>query len=293
MNLHVMATVEHVVEVNEANFQRAVIEGSQKAPVVMDFWAPWCAPCRALGPILERLAAEYGGRFVLAKVNSDENPALAARFGVRGIPSVKAVFNGELVDEFTGALPEPRVREFIERVLPSPSELLRLKAEEIYSVGKDATRALELLNQATKSDPGNDAVRFDQARIRLDLGELDLAQKLLDSMSGLAQMDEGVVALRARLDLAQGAEKAGDMSSLQARISRDPADLEARLQLANLYVARGRHREALDELLEIVKRDRAFKDDVGRRTILEVFSVLGPDHELIEEYRRRLASALY
>ena len=284
---------EHVVEVNEANFQQAVIEGSQKAPVVMDFWAPWCAPCRALGPILERLAAEYGGRFVLAKVNSDENPALAARFGVRGIPSVKAVFNGELVDEFTGALPEPRVREFIERVLPSPSELLRLKAEEVYSAEKDAARALELLDQAAKSDPGNDAVRFDQARIRLDLGELDLAQKLLDSMSGLAQMDEGVVALRARLDLAQGAEKAGDMTSLQERIRKDPADLEARLQLANLYVARGRPREALDELLEIVKRDRGFKDDVGRRTMLEVFSVLGPDDKLTEEYRRRLASALY
>ena len=284
---------EHVLEVNEANFQQAVIEGSQRAPVVIDFWAPWCAPCRALGPILERLAAEYGGRFVLAKVNSDENPELASRFGVRGIPSVKAVLNGELVDEFTGALPEPMVREFIERVLPSPSEILRLKADEVYSSEKDATKALELLAQAAKSDPENDAVRFDQARIRLERGELEHARKLLDSMSGLAQMDERVVALRARLDLAQGAEEAGDMTSLQARISKNPADLEARLQLANLHVARGRHREALDELLEIVKRDRTFKDDVGRRTMLEVFSVLGPDHELIEEYRRKLASALY
>jgi len=284
---------EHVVDVNEANFQQAVLEGSKRAPVVVDFWAPWCAPCRTLGPILERLASEYAGRFTLAKVNSDESPALAAQFGVRGIPSVKAVVNGELVDEFTGALPEPTVREFIERILPSPSEVLRLKANALYAAEKDAARALELLGEAAKSDPANEDVRFDQARIHADLGELDAAQKLLESLSGLAQMDERVTALRARLDLAQGAVHAGDMAALQARVARDPAALEARLQLASLHVAARRHREALDQLLEIVKRDRGFKDDVGRRTMLEVFSVLGPDHKLVEEYRRRLASALY
>jgi putative thioredoxin len=281
------------MDVTTATFELEVIEASRALPVVVDFWAPWCAPCRALGPILERLAAEYAGRFTLAKVNSDESPALAAQFGVRGIPSVKAVLNGELIDEFTGALPEPMVREFIERVLPTPSEMLRRKAGQIYSGGKDAATALELLAQAAKSDPGNDDVRFDEARIRLDLGEYDAAKALLDSLSGLAQMDERVTAVRARLDLSQGAARAGDMGALQARVARDPADLEARLQLANLYVAGKRHREALDQLLEIVKRDRAFKDDAGRRTMLEVFSVLGPDDKLVEEYRRRLASALY
>ena len=284
---------EHVVDVNEANFEQAVLEGSRKNPVVVDFWAPWCAPCRALGPILERLAVEYAGRFTLAKVNSDESPSLAAHFGVRGIPSVKAVVNGALVDEFTGALPEPMVREFIERVLPSPSEMLRLKAAETYSRSKDAAKALELLEEAAKSDPANDDVRFDQARIHLDLGELDAAAAKLASLSGLAQMDERVTALRARLDLARGAAHADDMGALQARVARDPADLEARLQLASVYVAGRRHREALDQLLEIVKRDRGFKDDAGRRTMLEVFSVLGPDDKLTEDYRRRLASALY
>jgi putative thioredoxin len=284
---------EHVVDVNEANFEQAVLEGSKRAPVVVDFWAPWCAPCRVLGPILERLASEYAGRFTLAKVNSDESPALAAQFGVRGIPSVKAVVNGELVDEFTGALPEPTVREFIERILPSPSDVLRLKANALYAAKNDAARALELLGEAAKSDPANEDVRFDQARIHVDLGELDAAQKLLDSLSGLAQMDERITALRARLDLAQGAAHAGDMAALEARVTRDPADLEARLQIASLYVQAKRHREALDQLLEIVKRDRGFKDDVGRRTMLEVFSVLGPDDKLVEEYRRRLASALY
>jgi putative thioredoxin len=286
-----MAT--HVVEVNEANFDAVVLEGSRKAPVVLDFWAPWCAPCRALAPILEKLAGEYAGRFTLAKVNSDDSPTLAARFGVRGIPSVKAVVNGTLVDEFSGALPEPMVREFIERVLPSPSEELRLQAVQIYSADKDAAKAIELLDQAAKSDPANEDVRFDQAGIYLDLGQFDTARKLLDSLSGLAQMDERVTALRARLDLAEGAAQAGDMASLQSRVTREPGDLEARLQLARIHVARKRYSEALEHLLEIVKRDRGFKDDAGRRTMLEVFSLLGPDNELVDEYRRRLASALY
>jgi len=284
---------ENTVDVSDANFEQIVLEGSKRAPVVIDFWAPWCAPCRALTPVLEQLAAEYGGRFTLAKVNADENATLTAQFGVRGIPSVKVVVNGALVDEFSGALPEPMVREFIERILPSPSEELRLQAAQIYSASKDTEKALTLLDMAAKSDPANEAVRFDQAGIRLDLGEFATARKLLDSLSGLAQMDDRVTALRARLDLAEGAAQAGDMPSLQSRVARDPADLEARLQLANLCVAHTRYSEALEHLLEIVKRDRGFKDDAGRKTMLEVFTLLGQDSELVAEYRRRLASAMY
>lgn len=284
---------ENTVDVSDANFEQIVLEGSKRAPVVIDFWAPWCAPCRALTPVLEQLAVEYGGRFTLAKVNADENATLTAQFGVRGIPSVKAIVNGALVDEFSGALPEPMVREFIERILPSPSEELRLQAAQIYSASKDAEKALTLLDMAAKSDPANEAVRFDQAGIRLDLGEFSTARKLLDSLSGLAQMDDRVTALRARLDLAEGAAQAGDMPSLQSRVARDPADLEARLQLANLCVAHKRYSEALEHLLEIVKRDRGFRDDAGRKTMLEVFTLLGQDSELVAEYRRRLASAMY
>jgi len=283
----------HVVDVNGANFEQVVLEGSTKAPVVLDFWAPWCAPCRALGPVLEKLAAEYAGRFTLAKVNSDDNPALAAQFGVRGIPSVKAVVNGELVDEFAGALPEPMVREFIERILPSPSEKLRLQAAEIYRATRDAARSLELLARAAELDPQNEAVRIDRAERCLDLGRLDEVRALLDSVSGLAQMDERVVALRARLALAEGAARAGDIAGLKARVEADAGDLEARLQLANAYVGRREYRDALEHLLEIVRRDRKFKDDVGRRTMLEIFTLLGADHALTGEYRKRLASAMY
>jgi len=283
----------HVIDVNEANFEQAVLEASARTPIVIDFWAPWCAPCRALGPVLERLAAEYDGRFTLAKVNADESPTLTAQFGVRGIPSVKAIVNGALVDEFTGAPPEPMVREFIERILPSPSEELRLQAAQAYLTDRDASRALALLEQAAQSDPGNEAVRVDQAEIYLDLKQLDAARKLLESLGGLAQMDDRVVALRARLDLAQGAAQAGDETTLESRIAQEPGDLEARLQLAQILVARKRYDAALGHLLEIVKRDRGFRDDAGRKTMLEVFTLLGQDDELVAEYRRRLASAMY
>ena len=140
-------TAANVIEVGMENFREVVLEGSKKAPVVVDFWAPWCAPCRALTPVLEKLAREYDGKFTLAKINSDQNQQLAAEFGVRGIPAVKAVVDGQLVDEFTGALPESQVRAFLERVVPSSAELVRKQALERMASGDDV-QALELLDQA-------------------------------------------------------------------------------------------------------------------------------------------------
>lgn len=282
----------HVVDVSGANFEQVVLEGSKKAPVLVDFRAPWCALCRALTPILEKLAEEYGGRFKLAKVNSDENQALAAQFGVRGIPNVKAFVKGELADEFAGALPEPLVREFIDRAIPSPSEELRQQATEGYRQSGNGPEALALLARAVELDPQNQAARADSADICLDLGRLGDARKLLDSLSGIAQMSDRVMVSRERLALAEGAARAGDLDALKARVAANAGDLDARLQLANLYVARNEYRSALDQLLDIVRRDRKFKDDIGRRTMLEVFTLLGP-HELVDEYRRRLASAMY
>lgn len=282
----------HVREATEADFEQVVIEGSKRAPVIVDFWAPWCAPCRALGPVLEKLAAEYGGRFTLVKVNTDENPGLAADYGVRGIPNVKAFVDGELVDEFAGALPEAAVRGFIERVVPSPAEELRRQATALFAESGDAARALELLERASRIDPADERVRIDRAAMCLELGRLEEARAALDSLAPLTRMEEPVKALAARLELAEGAARAGDLGALERRVAQSPADLEARLELANLYAARRRYREALDQLLEIVRRDRGFRDDIGRRTMLDIFTLLGRD-ELVDEYRRKLASALY
>ncbi len=278
-------------DVNADNFQQIVIEGSQTVPVVIDFWAPWCGPCKVLKPILEKLAEEYGGKFILAKINSDENPDLAAQFGVRGIPNVKAVYNGAVVDEFTGALPEGAVREFIDRILPSPADELRVQAATLRASG-DLEGALRTLGEASQLDDRNEQIRLDAAEILVELERFEDAKPLLDSLSPVTLMDDRPRALLAKVNFALAGHGGADEASLRERIAAQPEDMESRLQLAELLVAAGRHAEGMDELLEMIRRDRAWNDDAARKTLLSVFSVLG-SHPLVGEYRRKLTAALF
>ena len=278
---------EHALDVGLADFQKNVIEESARRPVVVDFWAPWCGPCKSLKPILEKLAAEYGGKFLLAKINSDENQELAARYGVRGIPSVKAFADGQPVDEFSGAIPESEVRAFLDRLIPSPAEELRAQAASQRMAG-DLSGALQTLADASRLDPAHLGVRLDAAEIMLDLHEADEASRLLAGVADDA--DPRVAQLKARLQFLGAA--GADEAALQARIAADENDLDARLQLAKLWVASSQYEPAMQQLLEIVRRDRGFQDDFGRKTLLDVFNLLGGG-ELVSQYRRLLASALY
>ena len=280
------------IDVTTADFDQAVIEASKTVPVLVDFWAEWCGPCRALKPVLEKLATEYQGKFILAKVNSDENQELAQRYGVRGIPNVKAFINGELADEFSGALPESQVREFLTRILPSPAEKTRLDALALYAATGDARQALAMLAQASQLDPGNEIARMDSAQMLIALNEFDEARRLIDTLSPLAQMDERVKAMQARLALAAGAGGDVNADELMKRIAVNANDFDARLRLARWHITLEQYAQALDQLLEIVRRDRKYKDDGARKTMLQLFSVLGSDHPLVGDYRRKLAGAL-
>jgi putative thioredoxin len=277
------------LDVDGDSFQQVVIEGSREIPVVVDFWASWCGPCRALKPILEKLAEEFQGKFILAKVDADQNQATAAQYGVRGIPSVKAFVNGELADEFSGALPESEVRAFLDRLIPSPAEALCKDAALAREEG-DTVRALQLLAQASKLDPKNEIVRLEAADILLEGGQREEAKHLFSSLSDATRAGERGKRLEAKLSFAQSGN--ADESELRKRLALSPDDLDAQMQLANLLIAAGRHQDGLEELLALVRRDRAWNDGAARKAMLVVFDLLGGQGPLVSEYRRKLSSAL-
>lgn len=280
-------------EVDADAFQLLVIDASRRVPVLVDFWAVWCAPCRALKPVLEKLAAEYGGRFILAKVDSDRNQEIAARYGVRGIPCVKAFVDGEVVREFTGALPEAAIRSFIDAVLPSPAEPLLAAAREARARG-DADIARSLLDDAAALDPSNPEVHLDQVEIDIDAGRFEDAGRRLDGMPAASRDSTRAIALRARIKLVAAAGTTAP-SALAARIESNPGDLDARFQLAAALAAEEDYRGALEQWLEVVRRDRRWGDDAARRAMLDLFALLGasPEHDdLMREFRVRLARTL-
>jgi putative thioredoxin len=276
-----------------ADFQEKVLEVSRRVPVLVDFWAEWCAPCRVLKPVLEKLAVEYGGRFMLAKINSDQNQELAAHCGVRGIPSVKAFVNGEMVDEFTGALPETQVRAFIDRLLPSPAEPLRIAAQEARARGEPEV-ACSLLADAAQLDPADEAVQLDLAEIHIDMRNMDAARAILDAHEHKVRDLTRLRALQARLKLA-AAGAGADPAELAARIDANPRDLDARLQLANSLALARDYRPALEQLLEIVRLDRKWQDEAARKVMLDLFTLLGSEpqnDDLVREFRIQLARIL-
>ena len=282
----------HAVDVDARNFNKEVLEASKEVPVVIDFWAPWCGPCKALKPMLEKLAADYGGRFKLARINSDESLDLAQEFGVRSIPDVRAIRNGKQVGAFVGALPLPQLRAFIDKLLPSASELERARAKELVASGDD-DGAVTAFRKALELDAANDTARIELAEVLTRQMKLDEAEALLAAVKPDARLDDRVAALRQGIAFARSGQSGPSASELAKAIAANAGDLEARLQLANLHAGQHKYREALDELLEIVRKDKEFKDGAARKQMVAIFSLAANEPDLVSEYRRKLASALY
>jgi putative thioredoxin len=278
-------------DVSLQNFESEVIEASRQAPVLVDFWAPWCGPCRTLGPMLEKLEAEAGGQWKLAKVNVDENQELAGHFGVRSIPHVVAFADGQAVDQFTGVLPESGLREFLSRLTPDPAQLALHEAQDLAAMG-DRQAAADAFQSALALDPASDTVRLAYISFLLDGNAIAEAEAEFGKLSAQAAQEDVYAALRMRVETMKGVADLPDEQTLTNRVAADPHDLPARLDLARLLIARQQYEPALEQLLAIVRANRGFEDDIGRRTMISVFDMLADQPEVVSRWRRQLSTSL-
>ncbi len=282
-----MSASSVVLDVTDATFGNQVLERSKTVPVVVDFWAPWCGPCRVLGPIIERVAASHGDDLLLAKLNTDENPAVATQFRIQGIPAVKAFKNGQMVAEFTGSLPEPQVRAFFAKLVPSAAEKAASLAAELLKNG-DVAGAEATFRAVLAKSPGNADAVTGLAAILLSRGEEQAAEDLLER----APTDRRAKVMKHELFLDRFA-KAHASEDLEGEAKAGPADPRARYRWGVMLAARKQFQPALDELIESVRLDRAFADGAARKAMLAVFDILGPESPVAREYQRQLSRVLF
>jgi putative thioredoxin len=285
-------TTSHVYEVTGASFQQSVIDQSHIVPVVVDFWATWCPPCRLLGPVLEKLAREYDGRFLLAKVESDREPALSAQFGVRSIPAVFGVRDGKVLDAFVGVQPESMIRAWLDRLLPTPADILATEGRSLETT--DPVSAEARYNAALALVPDLPAAQTGLARLALEQGRLDDALARIASLERRGFLESDAEKLKAELTLRIQARQAGGITleSARAALAARPDDGKLKLQLAEALAAAGQYADALALGLELVERDAKGSGQNARQIMVAIFQLLPPGSELLTEYQRLLSLAL-
>lgn len=313
------------MDITIQNFEADLIHASMQQPVLLDIWAPWCGPCKALTPVLEALEVSYAGRFKLAKLNADEQPEISGQlsqmFGVRSIPFCVLFKDGQPVDGFVGALPEPKLREFLDRHVPSAEEMAAEEdvaaAEELMAEG-DTESALEKLQEAVAIDPANDAARYDYLRALLLAGRVADARRAFEPVASKVMLDARLAAAGHWLTACEKAASARSPETLAAAIAVNRRDFEARFELAQTHFAAQRFTEAMDELLEIVMRDKTWQDELARKTYVAILELMSkpaparaeaaapkstlevttkvnttPADPVVDQYRRKLSMALF
>ncbi len=268
------------IDVNEENFEEVVIGKSYEKPVVVDFWAEWCGPCRILKPVLEKLAKEYD--FILAKVNVDMNPNIAQEFGVHGIPDVKIIINGKVVDEFVGALPEPKIREILSKHIKTEADKL-LEEAKILTLSGNREKAEQIYKELLDKYPENKKIILEAAKFFINENKLDIAEKLLNEIKEYdREYFTEAQAVKELITFKRTCEE-----------GEETTELDRMFKEASCAVLEGNYKKALDIFLEIVQRDRSYRDDGARKAMVAIFNLLGEGNELTKEYRRKLAMVLY
>jgi putative thioredoxin len=283
---------KNVVNVTLETFQAQVTEQSQRVPVLVDYWADWCGPCQMQMPVLQKLVAELDGKFVLAKVNTDEQRELAREHGIRSLPTMRLFRHGEMVEEILGAQTESTLRILLDRYIERESDKLRATAIEIFMQGRQ-DEALEMLRSARQAEPENHQLTLDYAGLCLQAGQLEETGRLLMELPRDVRDETEATQLSALLDFSRVALDAPPLEELERRAAASPDDMATRYRLGAVYVLNDSMEAAMDTFMYILEHDRKFRDDIGRRSLLAVFQLLGNEGELVQQYRRRLFNALH
>ena len=283
----------HVFDATTATFEAEVLQKSLQTPVLVDFWAEWCGPCKALGPILEKLAAEFNGAFELAKVDTEAEPQIASAFQIRSIPTVFLVKDGQILDGFQGALPEGQVREFLTHhgIAPAEAAAGDETAPEQPAPPADPHAEVLRLRQAIEAEPGKDELKLDLALALLQTGAAAEAGQLIDALPANLATDDRTVRARARLGFAAVLEDAPPPQVLEAAIASNPDDLKARHLLGVHHIVAGDSEAGFEQFLEMLRRNRDFEDSLPRKALIDAFRVV-EDEDLVGHYRRRMSSLL-